>query len=63
MLPQCQGPIWAIDDLSRCFQRNVLQVILPLTACSVSVLLVLIRLAHRYLVSRKGAAYKVLPEQ
>ncbi|KAJ6070500.1 hypothetical protein N7467_011819 [Penicillium canescens] len=61
MLPQCQGPVWAIDDLSRCFQRNVLQVILPLTACSVSVLLVLIRLAHRYVVSRKGVTYKVLP--
>ena len=35
--------------------------ILPLTACSVSVLLVLIRLAHRYVVSRKGVTYKVLP--
>lgn len=22
MLPQCQGPVWAIDDLSRCFQRK-----------------------------------------
>ncbi|KAJ5775299.1 uncharacterized protein N7511_000310 [Penicillium nucicola] len=63
MLPQCQGPVWAIDDLSRCFQRNVLQVILPLTACSVSVLVVLIRLAHRYVVSRKGVTYKVLPNE
>ncbi|KAJ5317887.1 hypothetical protein PENANT_c004G07627 [Penicillium antarcticum] len=61
MLPQCHGPVWAIDDLSRCFQRNILQVILPLTACSVSVLLVVIRLAHRYLVSRIGVTYKALP--
>ncbi|KAJ5562910.1 hypothetical protein N7461_001671 [Penicillium sp. DV-2018c] len=61
MLPQCQGPVWAIDDLSRCFQRNVLQVILPLTVCGASLLLVLIRLAHRYVLTRKGVAYKVLP--
>ncbi|KAJ5146344.1 uncharacterized protein N7515_000908 [Penicillium bovifimosum] len=61
MLPQCQGPVWAIDDLSRCFQRNVLQVILPLTVCGASVLLVLIRLAHRYVLAQKGVAYKVLP--
>ncbi|CAG8111193.1 unnamed protein product [Penicillium olsonii] len=61
MLPQCQGPVWAIDDLSRCFQRNVLQVILPLTVCGASLLLILARLAHRYALTRKGVAYKVLP--
>jgi hypothetical protein len=22
MLPECHGPIWAIDDVSRCFQRK-----------------------------------------
>ncbi|KAI2733904.1 hypothetical protein CBS147332_919 [Penicillium roqueforti] len=61
MLPQCQGPVWAIDDLSRCFQRNVLQVILPLTVCGTSLLVILIRLAHRYILTQKGVAYKVLP--
>ncbi|KAJ5181102.1 ABC transporter integral membrane type 1 [Penicillium cf. griseofulvum] len=61
MLPQCQGPIWAIDDLSRCFQRNILQVIFPLTVCGASLLLILVRLAHRYVVTRKGIAYKVIP--
>ncbi|KAJ5602624.1 hypothetical protein N7537_005580 [Penicillium hordei] len=61
MLPQCQGPVWAIDDLSRCFQRNILQVILPLTVCGASLLLILIRLAHRYVLTRQGVAYKVLP--
>ncbi|KAJ5836890.1 hypothetical protein N7447_002916 [Penicillium robsamsonii] len=61
MLPQCQGPVWAIDDLSRCFQRNILQVILPLTVCGASLLLILFRLAHRYVVTRKRIAYKVLP--
>ncbi|KAJ5176909.1 ABC transporter 7 [Penicillium canariense] len=61
MLPQCQGPVWAIDDLSHCFQRNVLQVSLPLAACALSLLIIVTRLAYRYAVSRKGVAYKVLP--
>ncbi|KAJ5795133.1 ABC transporter integral membrane type 1 [Penicillium paradoxum] len=61
MLPQCQGPVWAIDDLSRCFQRNILQFILPLTVCGTSLLIVLIRLAHRYALTRKDVAYKILP--
>ncbi|KAJ5995063.1 hypothetical protein N7481_002040 [Penicillium waksmanii] len=58
MLSHCEGPVWAIDDLSRCFQRNVLQ--LPLAACSLSLLLILVRLAYRYVVSHKDVAYKVL---
>ncbi|OQE17014.1 hypothetical protein PENSTE_c022G00900 [Penicillium steckii] len=61
MLSHCEGPIWAIDDLSRCFQRNVLQVSLPLVACSLSLLLIVSHLTYRYIVSRKGVAYKVLP--
>ncbi|KAJ5992478.1 hypothetical protein N7451_008202 [Penicillium sp. IBT 35674x] len=60
MLPQCPGPVWAVDDLSRCFQRNTLQVTLPLAACIVSLLLIVTRLAYRYVVSSKGVAYKVL---
>lgn len=39
---------------------SVLQVALPLAASSVSLLLILIRLVHRYTVSSKGVAYKVL---
>ncbi|KAJ5913059.1 hypothetical protein N7504_001942 [Penicillium tannophilum] len=60
MLPQCPGPVWAVDDLSRCFQRNTLQVTLPLAACIVSLLLIVTRLAYRHVVSSKGVAYKVL---
>ncbi|KAJ5461400.1 ABC transporter 7 [Penicillium daleae] len=61
MLPQCQGPVWAIDDLSHCFQRNILQVSLPLTACALSLLTIVLHLAYRYATARKGVAYKVLP--
>ncbi|KAJ5919924.1 hypothetical protein N7454_009759 [Penicillium verhagenii] len=60
MLPQCPGPIWAVDDLSKCFQRNTLQVTLPLAACIASLLFIVTRLAHRYVVSKKDVAYKVL---
>ncbi|GAB1195744.1 hypothetical protein APSETT444_005007 [Aspergillus pseudonomiae] len=60
MTPECHGPIWAIDDVSRCFQRNYLQVILPLTACGLSLLFILLRVAYRYFVARKGVSYKIL---
>ncbi|KAE8151122.1 ATP-dependent bile acid permease [Aspergillus avenaceus] len=60
MTLECHGPVWAIDDLSRCFQRNYLQVILPLTVCGLSLLFIVLRIAYRFLVSRRGVSYKVL---
>ncbi|RHZ61323.1 putative ABC bile acid transporter [Aspergillus thermomutatus] len=60
MMPECHGPIWAIDDVSRCFQRKYLQLIFPLAACGLSLLYIVIRVAHRYVVTKKGIAYKVL---
>ncbi|RAK80912.1 putative ABC bile acid transporter [Aspergillus fijiensis CBS 313.89] len=57
---ECHGPIWAGDDLSRCFQRNYLQVILPLTACGLSLILIVLRVAYGYLFSRRGVSYKIL---
>lgn len=44
----------------RIVNHSILQVALPLAACGLSLLLIVIRLAHRYVVSRKGVAYKVL---
>lgn len=40
---------------------SILQIALPLAACSLSLLLILIRLLHRYVIAHKGVAYKVLP--
>ncbi|RMJ22071.1 ATP-dependent bile acid permease [Aspergillus sp. HF37] len=60
MFPQCHGPIWAVDDLSPCFQRKFLQAFFPLTACALSLLLIVARVTYRHVVSRKGVAYKVL---
>ncbi|KAL2853551.1 hypothetical protein BJX68DRAFT_43957 [Aspergillus pseudodeflectus] len=61
MIPQCAGPIWAIDDLSRCFQRRYLQEILPLTACAISLLIILSRVAYQFAFTRKSVSYKLLP--
>ncbi|KAL4802401.1 hypothetical protein BDV18DRAFT_147428 [Aspergillus unguis] len=61
MIPQCTGPVWAVDDVSRCFQRKYLQEIFPLTACAVSLVLILTRVAYHYVFSRKGFSYKLVP--
>ncbi|PKY06331.1 ATP-dependent bile acid permease [Aspergillus campestris IBT 28561] len=60
MTLECHGPIWAIDDLSSCFQRNYLQIALPLAACALSLLSIALQISYRYFVSRKRASYKVL---
>ncbi|KAF9891211.1 hypothetical protein FE257_004775 [Aspergillus nanangensis] len=60
MIPECHGPIWAIDDISRCFQRNYLQTIFPLAACGISFLLIVTHLIYRILTTRKGAPYHIL---
>lgn len=62
MLPHCHGPIWAVDDVSRCFQRTYLQVTFPLGACALSLLVILLHVAYTYAVSRKSIAYKLLPD-
>ncbi|KAL4784201.1 hypothetical protein BJX76DRAFT_232079 [Aspergillus varians] len=61
MIPQCAGPVWAVDDVSRCFQRRYLQEILPLTACALSLLFIVTRIAYLYIFSRKSFSYKLLP--
>ena len=37
-----------------------MQITLPLAACAISLLLIVFRLAHRFVVDRKGVAYKAL---
>ncbi|KAL3475117.1 hypothetical protein BJX99DRAFT_230254 [Aspergillus californicus] len=61
MIPQCAGPVWAVDDLSRCFQRTYLQEIFPLAACALSLLLILSSVAYHCTSTRKSFAYKLLP--
>ncbi|KAL5338587.1 hypothetical protein BJX70DRAFT_194915 [Aspergillus crustosus] len=63
MIPQCAGPIWAIDDLSPCFQRRYLQEILPLTASALSLLIIVSHVLYHYVFSRKSVSYKLLPSE
>ncbi|KAL4887673.1 hypothetical protein BJY04DRAFT_212701 [Aspergillus karnatakaensis] len=63
MIPQCAGPIWAVDDLSRCFQRRYLQEILPLSASALSLLIILSHVVYYYVFSRKSFSYKLLPSE
>ncbi|KAL4917030.1 ABC transporter type 1, transmembrane domain-containing protein [Aspergillus aurantiobrunneus] len=61
MIPQCAGPVWAVDDVSRCFQRRYLQEILPLAACALSLLFIVTRVTYHYIFSRKSFSYRLLP--
>ncbi|KAL1970957.1 hypothetical protein VTN77DRAFT_2791 [Rasamsonia byssochlamydoides] len=56
----CHGPIWVIDDLTHCFQRNYLQIIFPLTACAVSLLIILLQLAYHRVIAWRRSTYKPL---
>ncbi|KAF2158186.1 bile acid-transporting ATPase [Myriangium duriaei CBS 260.36] len=38
MFGRCEGPIWQLDDFSRCFQHDYLQTLIPLIAVGISVL-------------------------
>ncbi|KKZ59025.1 hypothetical protein EMCG_00890 [[Emmonsia] crescens] len=37
----CEGPAWVVDDLTLCFQQRFLKLIFPLTACGLSLLLII----------------------
>lgn len=52
--------VWSTLTALTSKSDSVLQITLPLAACSLSLLLILVRLAHRYVIARKGVAYKVL---
>ncbi|KAL1981719.1 hypothetical protein VTN96DRAFT_2276 [Rasamsonia emersonii] len=56
----CRRPIWVIDDLTLCFQRNYLQIIFPLTACAISLLIILFQLAYHRLIAWRRSTYKPL---
>ncbi|WEW55998.1 Transporter of the ATP-binding cassette (ABC) [Emydomyces testavorans] len=58
MLPICGGPVWRIDDLSRCFQERYLDLIFPLTACGISLLFIIAHVLRIASASRRTRGYK-----
>ncbi|KAH8701779.1 putative ABC bile acid transporter [Talaromyces proteolyticus] len=57
---QCHGPIWVIDDLTPCFQRNYLRILFPLIACGLSLLLILFRTLYPRFTEWRRSVYKPL---
>ncbi|KAH0559731.1 hypothetical protein GP486_003755, partial [Trichoglossum hirsutum] len=47
MFAGCEGPIWQLDDFTRCFERDYLQVLFPLSVCGASFLLLSIEAIKR----------------
>lgn len=43
-IPTCGGRIWSVDDFTFCFQENYMRLILPLSACAVSLLLLFLHI-------------------
>ncbi|KAI0997292.1 ABC transporter 7 [Podosphaera aphanis] len=52
-LNHCHGPIWQVDDISECVQRNYLKVVFPIAAVTCSFLLLVIRAISRSIASAR----------
>ncbi|KAI9813022.1 MAG: hypothetical protein M1832_006413 [Thelocarpon impressellum] len=61
MFASCAGPIWGQDDFSHCFQRDYLQVLLPLLVTGLSIAFLLIQAVRIVHGSRRTATYTKIP--
>ncbi|KAI9807288.1 MAG: hypothetical protein M1833_000031 [Piccolia ochrophora] len=62
MLAACPDPIWRVDDLTPCFQRTYLQIVLPLVVCALSLLYILTGLLRGIARERRIAGYQTIPD-
>lgn len=60
MFSECGGPVWSGDDFSACFQRDYLQVLLPLVASGISLLYLLIQSIQRTAKLKRKKGYAPL---
>ncbi|GAB7347716.1 hypothetical protein MBLNU459_g5273t1 [Dothideomycetes sp. NU459] len=60
MFGQCKGPVWRIDDFSKCFQSDYLQAVFPLIACAISILYLGVQLVLSARDSKYYQAYNLL---
>ncbi|KAL2754907.1 hypothetical protein ACRALDRAFT_1043623 [Sodiomyces alcalophilus JCM 7366] len=59
---RCEGPIWRVDDLSRCFQQDYLQVLFPLITIAISLLVLVFHNAPRAAARlRRKDGYQSIP--
>ncbi|KAI9760209.1 MAG: hypothetical protein M4579_001825 [Chaenotheca gracillima] len=61
MFAHCEEPVWRLDDFTRCFQRDILQTLLPLIVCGASLLYLIVQVAQELSYRRKTAGYKSIP--
>ncbi|KAF2231876.1 putative ABC transporter [Viridothelium virens] len=60
MFAHCKGPVWNVDDFSKCFQRDYLQTLFPLIAVGGSLIYLCFQLFQAAKRSRYYHAYKAL---
>ncbi|RDL35361.1 ABC transporter transmembrane region [Venustampulla echinocandica] len=61
MFAHCRSPIWRVDDISNCVQRDYLKVLFPLIAIGISSLLLILQAVLRNVKLKRNAGYKSLP--
>ncbi|KAI9805212.1 MAG: hypothetical protein M1825_001048 [Sarcosagium campestre] len=57
----CPGPVWRLDDFTRCFQRDVLQTLIPLLLCGLSALCLCGQFLRTFTYRKAHAAYDPIP--
>lgn len=55
---RCAGPIWQIDDISNCVQRDFLKTLFPLTVVGISFLTLVLQAVRRYVALWKKPIYQ-----
>ncbi|KAH8683197.1 hypothetical protein BGZ60DRAFT_368935 [Tricladium varicosporioides] len=61
MLAHCGGPIWQVDDITNCIQRNFLKVLFPLLGAGISLIILLSQAIQRKVKIKRNDGYKPLP--
>ncbi|KAF2128447.1 hypothetical protein P153DRAFT_318274 [Dothidotthia symphoricarpi CBS 119687] len=62
MFAHCRGPVWGIDDFSRCFEQDYLKTLFPLVVCGVSLVYLLVQLYFAATASKYYHVYTVLDD-
>ncbi|KAH8821639.1 hypothetical protein F5884DRAFT_660859 [Xylogone sp. PMI_703] len=60
MFGNCPGPVWQVDDITKCVQRDYLKVLFPLLLVKLSFLYLVKQYIGRHVRLKREAAYKPL---
>ncbi|KAH8600771.1 hypothetical protein B0O99DRAFT_288710 [Bisporella sp. PMI_857] len=61
MLGRCNGPVWVIDDIANCVQRDYFKVLFPLIAIGISSTLLIYQAIQRSVKLKRSSKYKPIP--